>query len=72
MLSEVRGLLVHVQSGDTLVVLDVTSHKGQIVLDCGCGNEDIKITNNLARAPQFPSDASKALHDCLGRRKDND
>ena len=52
MLSDVGGLVVDVQTGDTLVVLDVVSHQGQMMLNgCRC-DEDIKITDDLP----FPSE----------------
>ncbi len=41
------------------------------MLDSGCGNEDIKITDNLACPSQFSSDAGKLPHDRLGRQKNH-
>ncbi len=67
-----RELRVKFQMGDTLVVLDVAGNEGKVMLDGGCSDEDIKITNNLACPSQFSSNASKALHDWLCRRKNND
>ncbi len=73
MVSDVRkGLLVHFQVRDTLVVLDVAGNEGKVMLDGGCSDEDIKITNNLACPSQFASNASKVLHDWFRRRKNND
>jgi len=61
-----RDLLVKFHFGDTLVVLDVASHKGGVVLDGGCSDEDIKITNNRAFSSQFPSNTRKLL--CMALR----
>jgi hypothetical protein len=37
--------LVELQGGDTLIIPDVTSGKGQVMLDRSGGNEDVKVTN---------------------------
>lgn len=45
-----RALLVNVQIGDTFKIFDVAGNKGQVVLDGGCGDEDIQIANNISSA----------------------
>ena len=68
-----KGLacLVKLQIRDTLIIPGVAGEEGKVMLDRSRGDEDIKVTDNLACPSQFPSDAGKLLHDRLRRRKHN-
>ena len=61
------GCLVEFQVRDTVIVSGVAGHKGKLVLDSGCCNEHIKITNNLAGSPQIAANTGKLLYDCIGQ-----
>lgn len=57
--------MVELQGRDTLIIFDVAGEEGQVMLNGGCSNEDIEISNHLAGPPQFPSDGDKLLHNSI-------
>ncbi len=54
---------VDIEVGNAGIISQIAGHKRQAVMESGCSNEDIKVTDNLARPSQFSSDASKLSHD---------
>ena len=52
-----RELLVNLQVRNTPKVFEVASHKGQVVIDGSCGNEQIRLVNKLAFSSKLTSHA---------------
>src|SRR6266487_5320800 len=55
-------LLVQFQVGNTVIIADVAGNKGEMMMNGSSTDENIKVTNQLASAPEFASDLCKLPH----------